>query len=207
MEVSFFKARKAGGGSAVKFNLSDRGGVFITMWPQKGTGEKSFDWDKRVFAALNANEMGEMVAVIEGRIDGVGSRKEEGDKVYYNGFYHSTENSKTTIRFAKYNDGIGVGVKSDRPNATGDYSCVLNIGELYALRELLRGAIIDSLTRNAQWGDNAKGQGSTAPQENSEPVTNNSPPAAKTAPKTGGKKQAPAAGPVAKATSEDEIPF
>jgi hypothetical protein len=201
MEVTFFKARKAGGGSAVKFNISDNGGVFITMFPQKGSEEKSFDWEKRVFAALNQSELGEMIAVIEGRIEGTGKREEKGDKVYYNGFYHSTSNSKTTIRFARYMDGIGVSVKSERNGTTGEYSCVLNVGELYALRELLQEGIRVALAGNAKYGKE--------PQRN---VSASNEPAAasalaKTSKTTSKKSTTVTPGPVAAATTDDDIPF
>lgn len=197
MQVTFFKARKDNTGSALQFRIAeDNGNVFMTMFPQ--TGERSFNWEKRIFVSLNASEMGEMLAVIEGYIGGCGKPEEKDGKTFYQGFYHKTPNSNSSIKFAKYNDGFATGLRSERNGTSGEYKCILTIGEAFQLRELLRRAIQISLELGNKRDE--EGTGSTPPG-NGKPATATPKPSRK----TGGTKGT--SGPVAPITSDDEIPF
>lgn len=212
MKFTTFKPKQAGGGSAVSFNIND-GNLWITVWPQEGTG-KAFDWSKRTFATLNENEAGEMLAVIEGRIDGCGKADDRGDKgIFYGGFFHQSDGGTAQIKFSRFKDLIMVGLSTDRGEFKHDYKCSLTIGEAYVVREMLRGFIRDRLEVNNTFvkdGGVTGGESTpatNAPAPSTSPATAPSKGSGKPASGGKGKTQKVVEGPTAALGADDDIPF
>lgn len=194
----------------------DGGSLFITMAPQKGTADKSFDWSLRNFATLNEFEAGEVIAVIEGRTNGVGTAKDNGDGkgLQYSGFYHASKNGTAVIKFTRLDTGqLGVALSTDRDGNKKSYYSSLTVGEENVLRELLRRFIQDALANNDEEYNSTDGKDAASQSESDPDPT---PPPSNTGPKSSGKSasggkgtKAPKInpGPTAALGDNDEIPF
>lgn len=64
--LSFYKAKKSGDGSAMRFDLNPkRESVFVEAAVQKD--EKTFDWENKIVFKLAANDISKLLATLEGK--------------------------------------------------------------------------------------------------------------------------------------------
>lgn len=90
--LSFWRPNSNGTGAAgfLEFNGKD---VWLSFMPQGGTDGKKFDKNKKINAKLGITDIGEMLAVINGRKEGLGQKN---DKGYFSGLIHKIRDSKNS---------------------------------------------------------------------------------------------------------------
>lgn len=100
--MSFPKPNNKGLGSTIQFAVSqDKSAVFMTIARQKSdtTVENArFDYEKKEIIKLSPKDMGEIIAVIDGKADSI-----NGDK----GIYHEYKESKSSIKLKKNDPKYG----------------------------------------------------------------------------------------------------
>lgn len=145
-----YKARNDGNGVASQWNMSSKKDddsvkrcVFLEMANQKGKDDKgnaNFDWDNKICFKLGESDIGELLAVLVGRKDGVGPF--DISKQKNKGLYHSNEKGNAILYFGMDKDNrlrIHLSIKrGDEKSAMGH---AISKGEACVLGTLLRRAI------------------------------------------------------------------
>jgi len=102
-ELSFWRPNKSNNGAAAIFTLQQDGSTWLKMMPQNGDGERSFDNAASINVKIGLGDIGPMLAVINGQVDGIGT-KAEGSK-FWSGILHKFGESSTAVNFAKNDKG------------------------------------------------------------------------------------------------------
>lgn len=140
MNLNFWKPRKAGGGAAALFNI-ENGKAWLKMIPQDGTELRRFINEQGINVLLGTPDIGGMLAVISGRLEGLGEPTDKGFK----GMYHQSPNSTVakTLRLQNYVDpkkgtrGLSLSVTYVDGDVSIHKSILLTEGEIECLRVFL----------------------------------------------------------------------
>lgn len=142
LKLAFWKPRKNGGGAAALFEYNiDNQSMWLNMLPQKGTELRSFDYEKRDTAKLGWNDLGEILAVLNGHKDGAGSKRDDGN---YSGLYHKSGegDDNTVVSFYRYQDtGYSLQVSTKRGGQTNRNTVGITFGEGELLKQLIEAAV------------------------------------------------------------------
>jgi hypothetical protein len=102
-----FKPRKTGDGVASQWEINvKKEAVFLTLARQRKDKDKhaTFEWkEKPIVMKLDISDIGEILAVLYKRQNGLGPTSEKGHK----GLFHQTERGNTVLRLEKSNQGNG----------------------------------------------------------------------------------------------------
>jgi len=102
-----FKPRKTGDGVASQWEINIRKeAVFLTLARQESDkdGHATFGWKENpIVMKLDINDIGEILAVLYKRQNGLGLSSEKG----YKGLFHQTERGNTVLRLEKSTGGSG----------------------------------------------------------------------------------------------------
>lgn len=147
-EVRFYRPKKDGAGCAAAIQLSYKQDnkyepwmMFLTVAPQTGTDENdnaSFDWkEKSIKVKLGDNDIGEMLAVLQGRQNQVG---------FKGSLFHETPGGGNKILQLSVADNGGyylqVSGQDKDKKPMGRFSLVLSNGDASILQTLLERAVI-----------------------------------------------------------------
>ncbi|MFH0973837.1 MAG: hypothetical protein V1817_03575 [Candidatus Micrarchaeota archaeon] len=65
---AIYKARRAGGGAALRFDFNpSREAVFAEFAPQRGGAEREFDWENKMVFKLGVSDIGKILVALEGK--------------------------------------------------------------------------------------------------------------------------------------------
>lgn len=65
---AIYKARRAGGGAALRFDFNpSREAIFAEFAQQKGGAEREFDWENKMVFKLGPADIGKILVVLEGK--------------------------------------------------------------------------------------------------------------------------------------------
>lgn len=151
-EFRCYRTNKTNSGIAAAFQLSYKGDLkynpyqmFLVMAKQTGVddnGNASYDWkETAITVKLGDNDLGELIAVLEGRQDAAG---------YKGSLYHETPGGgNKVINFQRMDNGYGLKISAQDAdkNKLGPYSIVISNGEAATLTTLLKTAV----TRIYDW--------------------------------------------------------
>lgn len=102
-----FKPRKSGDGVASQWEIQiEKNAVFLTLARQgkEKDGHATFEWKtKPIVMKLDINDIGEIIAVLYKRQDGLGPIGEKGRK----GLFHQTPKGNTVLRLEKSTKNSG----------------------------------------------------------------------------------------------------
>jgi len=139
--LRFYKAQKDSGGAASQWdlNLKDEA-VFFTMAKQLNAqdakGNATFDWEHKSVFKLGIQDIGELLAVLEGKKDGVGPYD---NQQKYKGLYHSWKDMNSVLYFTRGREAgffVGLSVKKHEQQNRVKHS--LTDGEGSSLRVFLQ---------------------------------------------------------------------
>lgn len=108
-KLSFWKPNKSNKGFAafLEYNPDqENAGVMLTFMPQAPTGERKFENEKKFIAKLGPNDLGDMLAVIEGWQEGIGALDDKTG--YYKGLYHQSDSGNSSIKLEKSKNHAGL---------------------------------------------------------------------------------------------------
>lgn len=151
-QISFWRPNREGKGSMASLEYSwDKRCFFLNMMPQKpSTGENNeFDQTKKIVAKLNANDVGEILAVLSGRTVALGKKN---DQNHYSGLYHENATGSAIITLSPTNTDrggyyLGLSVSKEK-TVVGRLSVGISDGEVEQLLVFLRkflGELFNSL--------------------------------------------------------------
>lgn len=140
-----YKARKDGSGVASQLDLNTKGGyVFLSMASQLGPikdNKSKFDWEKQAKFKLSMQDIGEILAVLDGKQDGVGPVHPDTGK--YRGLFHQSENGNAVLYFTKgRSTGFYMKLSLRRGDDQRELQHTLTNGEGVVLANLLTAAIV-----------------------------------------------------------------
>lgn len=117
LEYTMFRPNKDGKGAGAVLNFNpETGDAYLSMMPQNG--EKSFDSQAKLNAKLGQNDIGEILAVLTGRTNGLGTEKDG----KWSGLLHTSGQNKeriTVIGLSPYQGRLYLSV-SVKVNKTAD---------------------------------------------------------------------------------------
>lgn len=161
--------------------------VWLSMAPQNASGE-GFDFKSKISTKLNVFEMGQILAVVENNIPGLGEKQNSG---YYSGLVHQIkgQTDSTIIGLAPAKDKENeitrfLSVSATRGEDKNRYSVGLGIGEQMAIRAFCQTVMPMMLAKEPYNG----GGGTTSASSGS----SNAAPARKTSAPATASKPAPA---------------
>jgi hypothetical protein len=143
-----YRANKTNNGVASEFQLSykekepyNKWMTFLKICSQTGVDANenaSFDWDGGLTVKLGENDLGELLAVLEGRKDSLG---------FKGSLFHETPGGgNKSIKLNRLDNGSGYGLSVSGQDATkkvfGPYNQVLGHNDAAILSKLLGQAII-----------------------------------------------------------------
>jgi hypothetical protein len=145
MKIEFWRRSKTGKGSATVFNISNEGGTFVSMWPQKPNTEE-FNYGARITASLGIKDLGAMVSVLRGTTGGLGTQNENG---MFGGLMHTNRDktSSTIINLSFDKDGklwFGLSKKAEGEDLVR-FGTVLSPADAEELRVFIEQAMIAAM--------------------------------------------------------------
>jgi len=96
-----FKPKKDNSGAASQWEFNPKkGAIFVEFANQEKTqdGQKSFDWANKITMKLGVADIGEILATIAGKQDGIGQLDRDGK---HKGLFHQTDKGNTILQLAK----------------------------------------------------------------------------------------------------------
>lgn len=147
-EISIWKPRKDGKGSATIFGYSDQKHCFfVTTMPQADGDENSrkFNKDAAITAKLGVADIGALLTVLNRNAQGVGKPPEKEDG-FWGGLYHKSPAGSTTIGLShseKY--GLQFRLSADRNGNKAAYNTPLTDAEAEVLKVFFSHYLIDML--------------------------------------------------------------
>ena len=90
--LNFWRPANSGKGAACFLEFNE-GTLWMSFMPQGGADGKKFDKSKKINAKLSTQDIGEFLAVINGRREGLGTKNEKG---YFSGLVHKIRDSKNS---------------------------------------------------------------------------------------------------------------
>lgn len=163
--VPFWRAKADNTGTACIVEYTEgSGAVWLNFASQ--TGEKTFDWTRegKLTAKLNATELGFIVAVCRGSIEGLGKKTDKG----FSGLVHKTNDGQDTAIISLSPAASGdpttrfLGLSTDRGGNKRRMSVALTTGDLENLRILCERAMFDMMLQEAYQGGNGESQSAPA---------------------------------------------
>lgn len=157
--VPFWRAKTDNTGTACIVEYTEgSGAAWLNFAPQNG--EKSFDWSResKMAAKLSATELGLIVAVCNGRIEGLGKKTDKG----FTGLVHKTNDGQDTAIISLSPASTGdpttrfLGLSTDRGGNKRRMSVALGTGDLENLRILCERAMFDLMLQEAYQGGNGQ---------------------------------------------------
>ncbi len=144
---AIYKARKAGGGAALRFDFNpSREAIFAEFAPQRAGAEREFDWENKMVFKLGVSDIGKIMAFFEGKTGAALDLYHDPTKSLANaagaGAANASGIKNASLAVAKTERGFAF--KLSQQDATGSlHSVSVNVGEDEAalLRVLLRRAI------------------------------------------------------------------
>lgn len=140
-----FKPRKARDGVASQWEINvDKEAVFLILARQgsEKDGHATFEWkDKAIVMKLDVSDIGEILAVLYKRQDGVGQIDDKGGN---KGLYHQTEKGNTILRFERATNKFGFFMQINQKNKDEEVRKLahnISEGESIVLGTLLTEAI------------------------------------------------------------------
>lgn len=143
-ELKFYKPRQNGQGAASTWSFSaEKQAVFLEMANQMPSDSEHarFDWDNRLALKLGLPDLGELLAVLDGRKPAAGPKRDDGK---FSGLFHRSTRGDAALAFARStaDDGfhMKIGVRKDggEPRTTAHS---LTEGEGCVLRVALETAV------------------------------------------------------------------
>ncbi len=134
-KVALWKPNKEGKGNAAIFEYSgEKASVFVTMMPQVPGEQRRFDQAKKVNLKLGPSDIGEILAVLNGRIEGIGRKNDAG---FWSGLHHESPSGVTKISLSKGDYGLVFRVASERGEVKTANSVGISTGEAEQLKVFL----------------------------------------------------------------------
>lgn len=103
-KLDFWKPRRENNGAAAffEFNMEqDNPSAWFTMMPESSeSGNSKFDSNRKIVSKLNLEDLGQILAVLTGRLEGLGDLN---DKGHYRGLYHQGMNGASSTIGLSYN--------------------------------------------------------------------------------------------------------
>ena len=143
-ELKFYKPTSSGNGAASNWQLSlksedgqPRWFCFLNMAQQGGKNDKGnaiFDWENKIIVKMESVDIGEMLAVINGRKDKAGAK---------DGLFHKSPNGDTKIiKLSKLDRGysLQINAQSEDKKLTS-ISHMLYDGEVEVLKVFFQAAL------------------------------------------------------------------
>ena len=91
-EYALYKPNLKGSGAVVRFSLNKpKGALFVDAAPQ--SGEKQFDWEKKITMKWSTPDLGAVLATLQGRTP-------------QTKLFHQSEKSNSTFEFTRREDGV-----------------------------------------------------------------------------------------------------
>lgn len=144
-QLAFWRPNQKNTGS-VAFLESNIRGVFLSFMPQGNVNGKKFDKSKKINAALGIEDIGEMLAVINGRTEGLGKKTDKG----FSGLIHKIQgsNNSSIIGFSPSENGYYLSLSAVRDGGSPQrLSVSLGAGNMETLGVFLRTILVDLLER------------------------------------------------------------
>lgn len=136
-EFQLWKPKKDGKGAAAIFSYSpDKNAIFVTMMPQKAGDDnsRSFDNEARINVKLGLNDVGEILRVLTGKAEGLGTKKDK----YWSGLYHQNANGNSSINLSRGDYGLIFRISVSRGDDNKAYNVGVTEGEANILEMFLR---------------------------------------------------------------------
>lgn len=131
--VAFWKPNrdKKGAMASIEFS-SGKQCFFLKMMPESGQESPKFDTNKAINAKLGLNDIGEILAVLVGKKEGLG-RKD--DKGYWTGLYHDGgEGRSSSIGLSRGENGLFLSLSNKREGNVTRYNIGITAGESEIMR-------------------------------------------------------------------------
>lgn len=131
-----WKPKKDGNGAGATFEVaSNNSAIFLKMMPETGqeTGPK-FDNSKAITVKLGRNDVGELLSVLVGLVEGLGKKN---DKGFYSGLYHQNDAGNSTIGLSRSDYGYILTVSVKRGEIDARYHVGVTLGESCLLKVFL----------------------------------------------------------------------
>lgn len=146
-EFKLYRAKKDGSGVAASFAMSaEKSAVFLEVARQAGPAEgdnATFNWKQATRFKLGINDLGEIMAVLEGRQPGIGA-PDHNNRDGFKGLFHKTETSTTVLRVEKGRVAGGYYLQINQRKGSEQVdirSLSFSLGEASLLLTLLRLAV------------------------------------------------------------------
>jgi len=142
---TIYRARTDGNGVASQWSIgSKRNCVFLEMSSQKGKNDKGnaiFDWDNKISFKLGDSDIGEILAVLIGRQEGVGPFDIGRGK--HKGLFHSNQSGNAVLYFSRDKSGshFNICLSVKKGNEPIRVQHTITNGEACLISTLLRRAI------------------------------------------------------------------
>lgn len=136
-KYALWKPKKDGKGAAAIFEFSpQKNAFFATMMPQKSGDEnaRSFDNEAKILAKLGLSDIGEILRVLTGKAEGLGTKKDK----YWTGLYHQNANGNCSINLSRGDYGLIFRISVSRGDDNVAYSVGVTEGEANILEMFLR---------------------------------------------------------------------
>jgi len=142
--LKMYKARKDGSGVASQLDMNvNSKSVFLGMANQDGPikdNKSKFDWEKQIRFKLGMQDIGEILAVLEGRQDGVGQVHSDTGK--HRGLFHQSENGNAVLYFTRgRSTGFYIKLSVRRGEDQRELQHTMTNGEGVILGILLKNAV------------------------------------------------------------------
>jgi hypothetical protein len=124
--------KEAKGAGAIFQVAQDNTCFFLTMMPETGQEQgPKFDNSKSITVKLGRNDVGELLTVLTGKVEGLGKKN---DKGYWSGLYHQSSNGNSAISLSKGTYGYILSVSVKRDEIEARYNVGITLGEAELLR-------------------------------------------------------------------------
>ena len=104
-QLTFWKAFQGKGTGCVMNFDAERQAYFVRLMPEKG--ERQFSREDALNVALSLVDVGEVLTVLNGSVEGLGKKNEKGQ---YGGLYHEGANGRSSIGFARTEKGYRLSI-------------------------------------------------------------------------------------------------
>lgn len=131
-----WKPKKDGNGAGAVFEVAPhKSCIFLKMMPESGqeNGPK-FDNSRSIGVKLGRNDVGELLSVLVGLVEGLGKKN---DKGFYSGLYHQHDAGNSTIGLSRSEYGYILTVSVKRGEIDARYHVGVTLGESCLLKVFL----------------------------------------------------------------------
>lgn len=135
--LDFWKPRTNKEGAAAIFEAApSKQAIFLKMLPQNKNGDgPEFDSKSALNVKLGRTDVGELLSVVYGMVDGLGKKN---DKGYYSGIYHERDKeNNSVIKLARGDHGFFLSLSVMRSGQRSELSIGITLGEIALLRNFL----------------------------------------------------------------------